>query len=297
MTNGLPYRPGGWVPVPAWRRGWPLAQQEFLAVFRTRWGVAVFCACLIPAAVRLFVLMILNGVVDFGAGFKGQLLSRSQAFAQWDPGRAEFYVESVVNTFPGLPVLVTLTAWVTAGAVARDRATAALELLWTRGITPWQYVFARWCGSLLLLLLITVGGPLFLWIAAALLADDWSQAASTLPFLAPTLAGLLLATAAWTACCVMVSALCASRVQAVVAWCLLVLGSAAVANVSAVVFREPAARSWLSLWDAGAVLARACAGVATRGAPVAPAAWFCGGLLVVLGVLARRRLALREAVG
>jgi len=297
MTIGLRYRPAAYLPVPAFWRWWPLAWQEFLTLFRSKWGIAMFCVCLIPVAARLFVLMILYGVVNFGAGARGNLLSRSQALAQWDPLRPDFYVESVVTTFPGLPILVLLTASVTAGAVARDRATNALELFWTRGISPLQYVVAKWLGSMLLLMLVTVAGPLFLWLAAALLADDWTQLTSTLPFVPQMLGGLCGVTAIWTASCVLLSALCSSRNQAIVAWCLLMLGSSATANVTAVVFREPAIRSWLSLWDAGGVLARASAGVATRGAPVVPAAAFLAAVLLGLALLARRRLALQEAVG
>jgi hypothetical protein len=142
-----------------------------------------------------------------------------------------------------------------------------------------------------------VAGPAFLWIAAGLFADEWTQVTSTLGFVIPALGGLLLVSALWTASCVLLSALCSIPNQAIVAWCLLVLGSAAVANVMAIVFHESAIRSWLSVWDAGGVVARACAGAGTRGSPVAAAASFLGGLLIVQCVLVRRRLALREAVG
>lgn len=296
MTAGLRYRAAEYQPVPRWRRWWPLARHEFLVLFRTKWGVALFCACFLPLVVRLFVLMIRFGVVNFGGNMRAQMLSRSQAFAPWDPLRPDFYVEMVMSTFPGLPILVLLTASVSAGAVARDRSTNALELFWTRGITPSSYLLAKWVGSLLLLAMVTVGAPLFLWVFAALMADDWTQLTATLPFLLPMLGGLLLASAAWTGICALLSTLCAAPNQAVVGWCMLVVGSTATGNVLSLVFREPSIRTWLSVWDAGGAIARTVAGTVQRGS-LGPAAWFLGGLLVALLLLARRRLALTEAVG
>ena len=293
---GLRYRPGVYEPVPQWRRWLPLARHEFLSLFRSKWGVALFCACLLPMVIRLFVLMIRFGVVNFGAATRNQMVSRSQALAQWDPQRPDFFVEMVMGTFPGLFVLVLITCSVTAGAVARDRRTNALELFWTRGISPFAYLFGKWMGSLVLLAALTVGAPLFLWGVAVLLADDWSQLTTTLPFLLPMLGGLLLVTAAWTAICVLLSVLCSSPNQAVVGWCMLVVGSTAMGNVLAVVLRESSIRSWLSLWDAGGVLARAAAGMDSRGS-ITPAALFLGGLIAVLWLLAHRRLVLSEAVG
>jgi len=293
---GLRYRPGPYRPVAAWRRWWPLARHEFLSLFRTKGGIAVFCVCFVPLAVRLFVLMIRFGVVDFGPRPRGQALARSQALAQWDPQRPDFYVEMVVGTWPGLPILVLLTAMVTAGAVARDRRTNALELLWTRGIGPRAYLFAKWCGSLLLVSCVTVVGPLLLWCAAALMAEDWGQLTGTLPFLGPMLGGLLLVTAAWTGICVQVSTLCSQTSQAVVAWCMLVVGSTAIAGVLGIVARDPSIRTWLSIWDAGATVARSVAGVAARGSP-GYGALFLAGVFVALWCVARRRLVLEEAVG
>lgn len=292
---GLHYRPGSYDVEPAWRRWWPLAAHEFLLLFRTKLGVAAFCACLLPLVVYLFVLMVRFGVVDFGAGPRTQWVARSQAMAKWDPLRPDFFVEMVCGTFPGLPIVLLLTATATAGAVARDRRTNALELLWTRGIGPYAYLFAKWLGALLLLGSITVGAPLLLWGGAVLMAEDWTLLQTTLPFLVPMLGGLLLAAAFWSALCVLVSTICATTHQAVVAWCMLVVGSAALGTVLAVVFRTPSIRTWCSVWEAGGTLARYLAGVPSRGS-VGTAILFLGGLLAVLAILARRRLALAGAV-
>ena len=109
------------------RRWWPLARQEFAFLFRSKWGVAVFCVCMLPLIVKTFILMVRFGVVNLG-GLRANMISRAEAFASWDPMRPHFYVETVVTTFPGLPLLVLITATVTAGAVARDRMTCTSAL-------------------------------------------------------------------------------------------------------------------------------------------------------------------------
>ncbi|MCA8952685.1 MAG: ABC transporter permease [Planctomycetes bacterium] len=292
----LGYRRAVYEPVPRWRRWLPLARQEFAHLFRSRAGVAVFCACLLPFVVRIFILMVRSGVVNF-VGMRERMLTRSQLFAQWDPTRPDFYAEAVLQTFPGLPLLVLLSATVTAGAIARDRATNALELLWTRGISPIDYLGAKLLGAWALLATLTVAGPFVLWIVAVLVADDWSFATATAPFMPQLLLGLMLVTAAWTAICVLISCLSQTPSQAIVTWCIVMIGSSAVANVTAVVFREPAMRSWASVWDAGGVVGRWFAAVSTRGAPVVPATLVLGGLVVGLALLARKRLSVGEAVG
>lgn len=292
----LGYRVAAWRPVPAFRRWWPLAVSEFRTLFRSRWGVALFCFCLLPVVVRSFVLMIRFGVVNFGAGPRNRVLANAQALAQWDPARPDFYVEMVMGTWPGLPILVLLTGAVTAGAVARDRRTNALELLWTRGISPLAYLFAKWLGSVALVATVTVLGPLFLWCLAALMADDGSQWRDTLGFLVPMLGGLLAVTMVWVLICVLLSTLAAAPNQAIVTWCMLVVGTTAIAGVLALVVRDGSIRTWLSIWDAGGTVARALAGVNSRGEPLA-GALFLLGVAAVLALPAARRLRTTEALG
>jgi hypothetical protein len=62
------------------------------------------------------------------------------------------------------------------------------------------------------------------------------------------------------------------------------------------VFNDPSIRTWLSIWDAGGVVARDLAGVTARG-PIEPAALFLGGVVFVLILAVRRRLSLAEAIG
>ncbi len=283
-------------PVPAWRRWWPLAQREFCLLFRSKWGVAVFCVCLLPLVVMLFVLMIRFGVVDFGR-IRIHMITRAEALARWDPYRPEFYIGAVLNTFPGLPLFVLLTATVTAGAVARDRVAGSLELLWTRGISPFGYVLGKWIGAGLLLSLVTVAAPLVLWIFAVLFAEDWSVLEAGASFIPKMLGGFLLVTALWSALCVLVSCVSSTRSQAIVAWCIVMIGSTAVARVLAAVFREPDMRSWLSLWEAGGVVVRGLVGVSTRGAGFEPALIVLFAAVGVLALFAQRRLRVTEAVG
>ncbi len=294
-SPSLQYRGAQFRPVPALWRWWPLAQKEFGLMFRSKASIALFCVCLLPLVVRLFVLMIRYGMVNFGVGARRETMMRSQAMAPWDPERVDFYLELVMGAWPGLPVLILLTAATTAGAVARDRRTNALELLWTRGISPLAYLWAKYLGSLLSLGLVTVVAPLVLWSAAVLMADDWQLLWSSLSFLPGLIAALVLTTALWTALCVLLSAICSAPSQAIVAWCLLVIGSTAIGNVMAASLREPALRASLSVFDAGGILARNLAGGVVR-TSAWPAVMFLSVLVVLLAVLAARRLRLREAL-
>lgn len=292
----LGYRGAAFERVPGWRRWLPLASKEFGHLFRSKWGVAVFCVCVLPFVVKLFVLMVWFGVVDFG-GMRAGMAARAEAFRQWDPTQPDFYVEAVVRTFPGLPLFVLLTSTVTAGAVARDRMTNGLELLWTRGITPVGYLAAKILGALALISLVTVGVPLLLWVFAVLMADDWQLFVDTFGFMPGLVGGLVVVTSCWATISVLVSSLAATPSQSIVTWCILMVGSSAVANVMAVVFDSPAMRSWASLWDAGGVVARAAAGMSTRGAPLVPAMLVLFSVVAALGLAARRRFSVREALG
>ncbi|MFY9345965.1 MAG: ABC transporter permease [Planctomycetota bacterium] len=296
--TALGYRPAAFVPVPAWRRWWPLAREEASSLFRARWGVAMFCVCLVPTLIRLAMLLMVFGVIQFGPlSLRNRLQTRAAGeVANLDPRRAEFYIESVLQVMPGMVCLLLLTSLTVARSIARDRTTNALELYWTRGISPLGYLLAKWVGSVWLVAKVTVVAPLLLWVVAVFLADDWSLFLDSWLTVGAGLVGVAVATAVWTALGTLLSA-CAGRPNtAMVAWSLLLVGSSAVGVVLAQALREPHLRSTLSVWHAGGVVARAIAGIPQAKVSVAGAATTLGVLLLLLAWRARRRLRLLEAV-
>lgn len=296
MTTTLRFRAAPYAMVPAWRRWLPLAQHEFMSMFRTRWGVAAYLLCLFPGLGRLMMLLIAFGVVNFGPPGLRARLRAPGSLASLDPHRVEFYVEPVLEVMPGMAFLLPLTALIVARSIARDRLTNALELYWTRGIPPASYLLAKWVGCTCLAATLTVLVPVALWLTAVMLAEDWSLLEATAGGMAQVAVGLALVTALWTAIGMLVSAVCRSPNTAMVAWVMLVVGSSAIAFVTGNVLREPWLHSCLSVWHAGGVLVRAIGGITQRGVSVPGACVVLGGLLLVLGLLARRRLRLAEAV-
>jgi hypothetical protein len=300
VTSPLVYRRATFVPVPSWRRWWPLAWQQATSLWRTKWGVAMFFVCLIPSLIRLAMLLIAFGVVQFGPmSLRNRMQGRATGeLAMFDPRRVEFYVEPVLQVMPGMVFALLLTTLVVARAVASDRATNALELYWTRGISPWGYVLAKWVGSVLLVSAITVVAPFVLWVVAVFLADDWSLFLDSWQPVLAGLGGLLVATGLWTGLGIFVSAACARPNTAMVLWSVLLVGSSAVGVVLAAALREPELRSSLSVWHAGGVVARAIGGLpAPRGASLSGAWLTLGVLLLLTWLRARRRLRLTEALG
>lgn len=282
--------------VSALRRVWPLADFEFRSLFRSRWGVALFCACLFPGLGRLVMLLIAFGVLNFGPPRLRSRLQGRTEIAGLDPGRVDFYLEPVLSVMPGLVFLLLLTSLVVARTIARDRMANALELYWTRGISPRGYVAGKWLGSILLCGTVTVAVPLALWLTAGLLAEDWSLMADSWVGMAWATAGLLLVTVVWTGMCLSISAICPAPNTAMVAWCMLLVGSSALGVVMANALREPWLRSCLSIWDAGAVVVRAIAGVSQRGVSVPGAVGTLTVTFTVLAWIACKRLRLGEAV-
>lgn len=293
---GLRYRPAPYVPTSTWRRLWPVARLEFGTLFRSKWGVALFLACLVPTFIWLIMLLVQLQVLSFGAPQARRVMARPE-LRQFDPLQPDYYVEIVVSPDRGLLVFLLLTALVTARAIAKDRATNALELYWTRGISPRGYFVAKWFGSFLLAALPTVAGPFVLWVTGAFLWEDWSHFETTWRFMPRALAALATFTGALTAICILLSAIAGSPNLAMILWCMLLGGTSALAHVVSEVARAPAAVSWLSVWDAAGTLAREIAGIPERRASAVGAIVLLGGLSLGLLALVRRRLRLQEAVG
>lgn len=278
------------------RRLWSLASFEFRALFSRRFGVVAFCVCLFPGLGRLVMLLILFGVVNFGPqGIRSRLQGRT-SIPSLDPERVDFYLEPVLSTMPGMVFLLLLTALVVARTIARDRLANALELYWTRGISPLGYVLAKWLGGFLLVGVLTIAVPVMLWLTAGFLAEDWTLLFDTAWPMARAVVGLVLVTALWTGICLALSAICSSPNAAMVAWAMLLVGSTAVGVVLANALDAPWLRSCLGLWDAGAVVVRAIAGAPQRGVSAAGAAATLAAVFVSLVLLARPRLRLSEAL-
>jgi ABC-type transport system involved in multi-copper enzyme maturation permease subunit len=298
VSQSLHYRGLDCARVGGLGRLWPLARQEMMLLFRTKLGVALYFVCLFPALGRLVLLLIMFGVLDFGppnlVNRMGRGLPRSMD--RQNPERAEFYFEGSLSTMPGMIFFLLLTSIVVARCIARDRATNALELYWTRGISPWSYVFAKWLGGFLITASLTVGVPIVLWVTACFLAEDWALMLDTGPQFVAGLIAITLVTAVWTAIGTLLSAVASSANFAMVAWSMLLVGSSAVGFVLSRALGEEALRSCLSFWDAGRVVVRSVADLPQREVSLVGALMMLGVLLSALLLLAKRRMRVTEAL-
>lgn len=294
---GLEYRPAPYQPEPARRRLLPIVKLEFTTLFRSKWGVVLFVACLFSAIVRFVMLLLRMGVLGGGNMLPGRRPTRMPGeLASLDPWAREFYLEPVVSE-EGLVPLLILTALVTARAIAKDRSTNALELYWTRGISPAGYCVAKWLGSLLLVAMATAGAAIVLWVTGVAMAPDWTFCDDTIGFLPSVVGGLLVFVTVLTGLCILFSSVAGTPNLAAILWCILLVGSSAAAHMVADLTNERSYVSRLSVWDAAATVARAIAGLPERQASLPGALLLLGVVAGLLAWLARRRLRLQEAVG
>ncbi|HLQ36213.1 MAG TPA: hypothetical protein VK348_00325, partial [Planctomycetota bacterium] len=248
---GVGYRPLQVALLSPVRRLWPLVVLEFKSLFRTRWGVVGFLLCLMPQIVSLMVLLARMNVLNF-IGHGGPRPPRGMRMPdealRLDPTAVQFYVEPIMAPNQGLTTMLILTAMVTSRAIAKDRGANALELYWTRGISPLGYFFAKWLGSFLLVGLVTVAMPLLLWLIGVFLAEDWSFFQDTVKFMPRALLGLATFSAVMCYCAITLSAFANSANIASILWCLLLIGSLAVGNMLAGILHQPEFVARLSLW-------------------------------------------------
>ena len=298
MIHGQRYRPAPYLPTSRWQRLKQLLKLEFAAQFRTKWGIAIFLACLIPSLVRLVILLIWTGALALGGGaMRNAGKNAPQQMQELLPDRVEFYLDGVTSPGWGLVMLLVLTSLVTARAIAKDRATNALELYWTRGISPLGYFLGKGLGCFLLTSLMTVAAPFALWVMGVFLADDWSFLVKTWTFMPGVVLGLLVFTAVLTSICLLLSALATTPNLAAILWCLMLGGTAAVGRVAGEVLGQPVLSVTLSVFDAAGVLAHAIAGVTQRETNVTGSCALLGGIILLLAFALRRRLRLQEAIG
>lgn len=291
------YRQADFVPEPAWRRLWPIAQHEFRGLFRGGWGVALFLLCILPSIVNLVILLIALGVLQFGGappGMRRMSRGMGEQIARLLPDRIEFHVDAILQT--SMPAFLILVALLGSRAIAKDRASNALELYWTRGIGPRGYFLAKWFGTFLLLLLVAVVAPLLVWTTGVLVAEDWGFLQDTIGFMPRVLLGhaVLAALLAWIG--ITISAMAQTPNFASVLWLMLLAGSGAVAGVLTGLLDDPGWCRCVWLWQSLADFDRWLAGVPLAGGVAGNAAVALGGYLAALTLLALRRLRRQEAI-
>ncbi len=289
------YRALQYEPQPTWVRLLPLARLEFSVLFRRKLGQSLFFLCLLPCVFQLLVHLWRSGMVELG-GIQGARALAGE-IPGLDPANRRFYLDPILSYSREL--MLVLTALVSCRAIAKDRAAGALELLWTRGITPAQYFLGKWLGSLWLLGIPCVVGPLVLWLYAVLNAPDWTLLERTIVWMPQAVLGLTFFAVVISFLALLFSAMAAGPNVATLFWLVLMGGSFAASRFLSVVFRGQ--DWWRSLYpfDSTARIARWIAG--HEGIPGATwpvgVAWI--GLLLcvaLFGLPAWRRLRLSEAI-
>lgn len=292
------YREARYAPSPAWRRLWPIARMELRALFRGGWGVAAFVACLVPSIVNLVLMLLSLGVLKFDGAPRGlqRQLPRGmqQQLLRVLPDHIQFHVESIVMDSL-LPILI-ITAWVSCRAVAKDRAMNALELYWTRGISPRGYFVAKWFGSFLLLSIVTVLAPFLVWATGVLVAEDWGFLQDTIGFMPRVLLAHALFAAAIAWMCVCLSSLVRSAIFASMLWLLLVGLSGAMAGVLSHLIEGSSWTRSLGLWQSLSDLDRCIAGAPLQAGSAGEALAGVFGYLAVLTLMMLRTMRRQEAI-
>lgn len=293
---GLDYRPGPYQPTTRLQRLWPLAWMEFRALFRHKWGILLFLFCIGPAIVRLVFLLVWLGVLSFDGRARHVAHDVPNEFQGFIPTNVGFYVEPVVAMEQGaFFFFLLLSAMTSARAIARDRGTNALELFWTRGISPTGYFLGKWFGSFLLLGCMTIAAPVALWAIGTVLAEDWSFLTDTVAFMPRVVLGLTVFTVVLSGLSVLVSASSSSANVAMILWCGLLAGSLALSGAMWGITHDDQCRQY-SVFECASTLARACTGTLPSYASVGGALAELGGLGAVLLVIVRRRLRTTEAI-
>lgn len=286
------YREASYEPTGTFARVWPIARHELAAMFRVRFGAIIFLICLAPSVGQLIFLLVRAGLWEVAPqGRAGGAIPFGDRF---DPSAPAFYLHPI-TTLSFVPFLV-LTTLVSVRAIAKDRAAGALEIYWTRGISPWSYFAGKWYGSFLLLASAFVAAPFVLWVTAVLVAPDWGQLEATIGVIPRVLLGLTLVTAVLSLLAVSLSALASTPNFASLLWLALMVGTPFLCRVLWFAWREP----WiyaLNPWDGSKRLAQWVAGVTPfQDYPPELAVACLGSTAALLVLLAGRRLRVLEAV-
>ena len=261
-------------PVGIVGRLWPVARGEALLLTRTRLGLLALFVAALPLLTQLVLLLIQVGVVAIPRGHR--IVNRIASMGWMNIGHPEFYAVPLQRT--SLMFFLVPAALVLCRAIAKDRQTNALELFWTRPITPFSYFVAKWLGGAGLVASFWVLGPAVLWLVAVAFGPDDYASSSYFMVSRVLLAGIWSSLAA-SFLAVGISATTASANMSSILFVGLSVGMKAVSTFLARLFRGEQWPRALSPWDAIAGVGEALAGVSPgRGLPLT-------GCLIVLGVL------------
>lgn len=290
---GRGYRPLQYQPTSRWARLWSVTQEELRTLFRRRLGVLAFLVCLGPTIGNFGILMVRSGIWRLGID-----QARMPAVPRMDPESIDFYLTPIVGEPYSYVVFLVITTLVSCRAVAKDRETEALEIYWTRGISPLGYFSAKWFGSFLLLGSLFVAGPAVLWLTGTLIAPDWGMLQRTIAWLPRVLVALTCFTAVLTYLAVAFSGMARTANLASLLWFGLILGTLALGRVLAHVFSGEWWFKAIDPWDAMKRIAEwICGYQPLRDYSTGYAVAFVGATAALVTAVLWRRLRLAEAVG
>ncbi len=290
---GMGYRRLEYRPTSTLRRWLAIAFGELRAPFRTRLQTILFLICQSPGFGALALLFIWSGFWQIGPARS----PRMGAMGQADPSTPDFYL--VCMTSPGAFLMVTtLVAFTISRAIARDRASQGLEILWTRGVTPFGYFVGKVLGAVFVLGIGAVLVPFVLWLLALATAEDPRFFATTIAFVPRLLLAGFVQTVLVAGLATAVSSLARTPNGASILWVLFVAGGGALAGVFTGLLRADPGFRALSPWLAITRVTEAIAGVTPRFEfPLTVALSALAVLASLATVIVARRLRLVEAVG
>jgi ABC-type transport system involved in multi-copper enzyme maturation permease subunit len=295
---GVGYRKLDYEPTGIGARIAPIVWNECRALFRPRFGVwAVYLTvlvCCFPFLLRIGILMVRMGIAQLGLDRGGGPFGPGgPRFTE--PDVIDFYLYPVLaQSFFGFAVVSCI---VSCRAIAKDRVTDALEIYWTRGITPAHYFVGKWLGSFALIGTMFIVFPLVIWLLAVFVAPDWGLLGATIGFLPRMLLAMVVFTALLAYLPVAFSALANGPNPATILWLVLLVGSEALAQVLSFALRGEWWYKAISPWESARRIAEWIAGISpSQDFSPWTALGFLGAYGVLLALWMRRRMRLVEAV-
>jgi ABC-type transport system involved in multi-copper enzyme maturation permease subunit len=289
---GSGYRAIEYVSTSPLARWLVLARSEFRLQLRGKRRVLLYLFCHLQNWMSLIVMMIWAGFWQLGGDRPMPMGGR--AFG--DPSNIDFYLASVTSPAANLATTTLVTLSVVR-SIARDRQSGALEIQWTRGVSPLGYFLGKWIGGVLVLGSVAVAAPAALWIVASLNSSEdgfFGRALEILP-------RFLLANGAFTVITAgLATALSSAPRTANVAsilWAVGIAGGAGLARVAVRLSGHDDAFYALSPVDCLRTITRAIGGLEPQpGPPLTHALVALACVAILLALLLRRRLRLDGAL-